>query len=470
MTARTMRGAAAVLTLAALAVTLAPAARAADFKLPVPEKIALRNGLVVYYLRASDLPLVSFRMWVRGAGSAFEPAGLEGTANMTADLLSKGAGGMTADQVAEALDFMGASLNIGAAEEYVSVSGDSLAEHFPKLMGIAADVLLRPALPEDEFKKEQARRIDAVKSLKDNPGSAVRPYFQKAYFGAHPMGNLAMGTEASLAKMTLGDVKAYYAARYRPDRAIAAVVGDIARPDLAALLEKTLGTWTAPAGGGPSTAIPPLPIPNGVRLILVDKPDATQTNWILGAPGYRVGDPVTPQATVMNTLWGGRFTSWLNTELRIKRGLTYGANSRFQSWGDGGIFQASSYTKNDQIGQMLDITFDLLKRAVTQGFPAEEVESARNYILGQFPPTLETNGSKAGTYVRLAFYDLGFEYYDRYLGDVAKVTPQLTDQAAKSLLPQTSYVLVLVGKADEIRPLLKKYGTWEEKKISEPGF
>ena len=118
---------------------------------------------------------------------------------------------------------------------------------------------------------------------------------------------------------------------------------------------------------------------------------------------------------------------------------------------------------------MLDIVFDLLKKA-EGGFGAEETESARNYILGQFPPTLETNASKAGAYVRLAFYKRGFDEYDRYLAEIGKLTPADLQAAAATVLPRRDFVLVVVGKASEIRPLLAKYGAWQEKKITDPDF
>ncbi len=456
------------LLIALIAVLAAPTFAAEQ--LPSPDKIVLKNGLTVYYLRNADLPLVSFRMIVRGAGSAFEPAGADGTAGMAATLLTKGTAKMDADALAEALDFMGASLDVTSADEYAQVSGDALSLHFPRLMEIAAECLTAPSFKEEEFTKERARRIDGLKAAKDNPGSAVRSYFRKAYFGGHPLGHLAGGTESSLKKMTVADVKGYYARRFRPDRSVAAIVGDIEKDKLLALLAATIGRWTNPAGAAPPDAIPPLPKPKGKKLLLVDKPDATQAYFIMGAPGYAMGDKITSQAAVMNTLWGGRFTSWINTELRIKRGLTYGASSFFWTWAAGGIFQASSYTKNDKIGEMLDITFGLLDKGGREGFAAEEIESGRNYIQGQFPPTLETNSSKAGSYVRLAFYKLGFGYYDKYLAAIANVSAEAAKAAAAAYLPRTDYVLVVVGKAADIRPLLKKYGTWQEKKISDPDF
>jgi predicted Zn-dependent peptidase len=459
-----------MLAFALIAALAAPALTAAAEQLPAPEKIVLGNGITVYYLRNSDLPIITFRMVIRGAGSAFEPAGADGTANLAAALLMKGTAKMDADAVAEALDFMGASLNVSAADEYSQVSGDSLSQHFPRLMEIASDCLTAPSFKDEEFVKERARRIDSLKAAKDNPGAAVRYYFQKAYFGGHPLGHLAAGTESSLKKMTVQDVKNFYGRHFRPDRSIAAVVGDIEKAKLMPLLESTVGRWTNPVGPAPSDVIPALPKPKGKKLVLIDKPDATQAYFVLGATGYPMGDKLTPQAAVMNTLWGGRFTSWLNTELRIKRGLTYGASSSFRTWVAGGLFQASSYTKNDKIAEMLDITFGLLNKGAKEGFGAEEVESSRNYIQGQFPPTLETNSSKAGAYVRLAFYKLGFDYYDKYLAEIGRVSAETAKAAAAALLPGNDYVLVVVGKAADIRPLLQKYGAWEEKKITDPDF
>jgi len=454
-----------LLVLGAVALPLGAAGQ-----LPRPEKFVLKNGLTVYHLRNSELPVVSFRMIIRGAGSAFDPASAEGTAGLMTTLLQRGTAKMSADAIAEALDFMGATLGISAAEEFAQIYGDSLAEHFPRLMEIAADCLVDPAFSPEEFEKERALTVDGFKAAKDNPGRAVRYYFQKAYFGTHPMGNLASGTETSLGKMTVQTVKDFYRARIRPDRAIAAVVGDIEKGTLIRLLEGTIGRLANPAGPAPSTAIPALPKPKGRTLLLVDKPDATQSYFSLGGPGYAMDDKITPPAAVMNTLFGGRFTSWLNTELRIKRGLTYGAGSSARTWAVGGLFTVNSYTKNDKIGEMLDIVFDLLGKGATDGFTAEEVESGRNYIQGQFPPTLETNASKAGAYVRLAFYGLDFDQYDKYLDEIGKVSPATVKAAAVRLLPREDFVLVVVGKAAEIRPLLKKYGAWREKKITDPGF
>jgi predicted Zn-dependent peptidase len=329
---------------------------------------------------------------------------------------------------------------------------------------------MHPAFKPEEFDKERKTRLDGLRAVKDNPGAAVRSYFTKAYFGAHPLGHLSNGTEVSLQAMTLADVQGFYKGRYRPEKAVAAVVGGIEKQAVLEALNATIGQWKAEGKPAPSAVIPPLPDPKGKKLILIDKPDATQAYWILGAPGFSLNDKVNPAASVMNTLFGDRFTSWLGTEMRIKRGLTYGASSSFQTFRNGGLFQASSYTRNEKIGEMLDILFDLLKKAGRDGFSAEEIESSRNYIQGQFPPTLETNGAKANAYVRLSYFDLGFDYYDRHLAGVQATTQATAKEAAARFIPTENYVLVVVGKAAEIRDQLKKFGTWTERKITDPGF
>ncbi len=251
------------------------------FKLPPPEKISLPNGLTVFYWPNPELPLVSFRLLIAGAGTAYEPAALDGLANFTADMLLKGAGKLSAEEIAEAVDFMGASFDLSASEEYVTGSGECLSEHFPRLLQMAADCLTSPWFKEEEFTKERARRIDQIRAIKDYPDRAVRYYFLKSYFGSHPLGHLPSGTELSLAKITLHDIKTFYGQNYRPERTWLAVVGQIERKNLIQLLQQTLGRWPAGRAAATSLALPPLPQPAAKKVILVDKPDATQAYFIL---------------------------------------------------------------------------------------------------------------------------------------------------------------------------------------------
>ncbi len=444
-------------------ILLFAAALGAANYLPPPQRFVLANGLTVLLHTDNELPLVSFRLLVPGAGTAGEKA--DGLADLTAQLLLKGTSAKNAAQVAEELDRLGVTLRCGAQEEYMEMSASSLSENFARLLALASGCLLDPAFAAGEFAKEKQRRIDAIRQVQDEPAQAVRQYFRKVYFGNHPLGSLKGGTETALERMSVDDARAFYRSRLRPEAAVLAVCGKIAAKDLKRLLAATLGRWPRPAAAPAMTAMPAMPVVAGRTCVLIDKPDASQAYFILGVPGLPFGAAASPQAEVMNTLFGGRFTSWLNSELRIKRGLTYGARSSLQSWRQGGIFTVSSYTKNDKIGEMLAISFDLLAKARKQGFSDLEVESARNYILGQFPPSLESLSSKTRAYSDLFFYGMKFTYYDDLMAKVAEAPASEINQVAKALFPEQNYVLVVVGKADDIRRQLAPFGPFLEKKI-----
>lgn len=457
-------------TLLFMMTTALAAGSGPGFNLPAPQTFKLRNGMTVFYLQDRSLPLVGFRLLVTGAGTAAEPESLEGAADLMAELMMKGAAGKSALQVAEELDALGAALQINAGDEFLSLSGQSLAKYWPELLSITCDCLLRPDFSEAEFVKETERRIDQIKAIKDNPPQAVAQYFRKAYLAGHPFGRLAVGSEASLQAMTVKDIRAFYRSAIRPDQALLAVVGDFAPADLKKGLEKNFSLWKNSGSQTPAAVLPALPSPHGKRGLLVDKPDASQAYFILGAPGIAAVDQQAAAAQVMNTLFGGRFTSRLNKELRVKRGLTYGARSSLESWRPGGLFTISSYTRNEKIGEMLQVSLDLLRQAVLVGFDEEEVVSGRNYVLGQFPPKFETLMSKARAYTDLAFYGLPFDYYAGLLSRVGSSDREAIHAQARRLMPQENYVLVVVGKAEEIREQLAPFADWEIRSITDDGF
>jgi zinc protease len=434
--------------------------------LPKPEKFTLKNGITVLFHKDAGLPLIAFTMSIKSSGSANENK--EGLASLTARLLNKGTSKKNSDQIAEELDFLGGRFSVGSGDENTSVSGNSLSENFEKLFTICAEVLSDPAFPKEDFDKEKAKMIEGIKSTKDNPSRAVGSYFRKAYFGSHPFGKIS--TEKSIESITQDDVKSFYKSYYVPSRTILAVAGNIEKNELQKILNNTLGKWENHGKAAEIGKIPAIPKPSKIKLLLIDKNDANQAYFMLGMPGIKRFDPSSPQSDVMNTLFGGRFTSWLNSELRIKRGLTYGARSGFMSWNNGGVYYISSYTKNDKIGEMLDIVFELVEKAKTKGFEDKEIESSRNYILGQFPPTLESLGAKTNSYVDLYINNQPFDYYSDNIKKIANVSKDDVGSFTNKLFSEKEYVLVIIGKSAEIKEQLKKFGTWEEKSSKDEGF
>jgi predicted Zn-dependent peptidase len=209
----------------------------------------------------------------------------------------------------------------------------------------------------------------------------------------------------------------------------------------------------------------------GKKLLLVDKPDSTQTFFVIGNVGTAENDPDRVAVRVVNTIFGGRFTSELNEALRVESGLTYGADSFFDSRKQPGAFAISSYTKNESTVQAIDLALLVLAKLHKDGVTAEQLASARAYIKGQFPPALETSSQLAQRIVSNEFYGLGDDEINQLESRIDAVTPAIAKQVIEKHFPADNLVFLLVGKASEIGTAVKKYAPQQDtRKISEPGF
>lgn len=301
------------------------AAAWAQVKLPPYTREALPNGTVVYLAQKTGLPLVSFHVVVKG-GNESEPEGLAGVAQVTAGLLRRGTAQKTADQFNDQLDGLGGTFMSGVNQQATVVSAEFLKKDFDRGLALVADAVLHPAFPDAEVRKALARAADGLKTLKDNPGAAIGEYYDSFFFGAaHPYGRVA--DEASVDRIRRQDITAYHDRMYVGKNLIVVVAGDF---DVAAAKRRVAETFGgAPAGEAYRWAEDHPPVASGgPRVLLVDKPDATQTYFVIAQPGVRRTTPDRVALTLVNTLFGGRFTSMINEELRINSGLTYGASAR----------------------------------------------------------------------------------------------------------------------------------------------
>jgi predicted Zn-dependent peptidase len=297
----------------------------------------------------------------------------------------------------------------------------------------------------------------------------VGTYFQAFHFNNHPYGRPVGGSEASLPTLTREDVQGYAKAQLGGDRLILAVVGDFDGKQLASKLEAALGGWAR--AGTPAPVAPPTPSAKGRRVLLVDKPDATQTYFWIGNTGISRADAGRVDVGLANTYFGGRFTSLLNTELRIKSGLSYGAQSVVLRELQPGALALASYTKTESTGKAIDLALEVLSHYRQSGMDAEALASTQAYVLGQFPPTLETGGQLAAKLAELAFYKLDASDVDGFAQQVSSATRERVRSAIQRALPAPEdLTFVLIGKASAIRDLASRYGPVTEMKLTEPRF
>ena len=453
---------------AVLVLGFAWTSRAQTLQLPPHEKIVLKNGLTVLLMEKHGVPIVDIAVIVK-SGSVADPAGEEGLASVTAGLLHKGTAKRSAQQFAADLDFIGAEFSADASTDYTAISSEFLTKDVDKGVDLFSDAVLHPVFAQGEVEKLLAQEIDGIKAAKDEAQSVALNYYYGYLFNKHAYGRPVGGDELSLARIKRDAIAKFYETNYTPGNTILAVAGEFNAAQMRAKLEQALGGWKAkpsllPAIIGP-TAV------KGKKLLLVDKPDSTQTFFVFGNIGTAENDPDRVAIRVVNTIFGGRFTSELNEALRVESGLTYGAEAFFDSRKEPGAFAIYSFTKNESTTQAIDLALQVLAKLHKDGVTPEQLASAKAYLKGQFPPSIETSGQLARTIAAHEFYGLDDDEINQMEARIDAVTPAMAKQVIAKHFPEENLVFMLIGKASEIGPGVRKYATQQDsRKISEPGF
>jgi zinc protease len=437
-------------------------------KLPPYKKVKLKNGMTLLLMEQREIPIVSFNFIVK-TGSTADPAGREGVASIVAELLRKGTKTRSADQLSADLDYIGGQFGAAAALDYASGRAEFLKKDLNTGLNLFADAMLNSAFPQDEVTKLLKQRLDGVRAAKDRAQGVIGSYFNAYLFGDHPYGRPTGGDEKSLAAITREDVVRFYDAYYTPSNTILAAVGDFNAAEMERMLAEKFGGWAAK--DAPAVSLPEPVSAQGNRLLLIDKPDSTQTFYQIGNLGVARNNPDRVYIRVVNTLFGGRFTSMLNDALRISSGLTYGAGSSFTQNRARGQFVISTFTRNETTEKAIDMTLDVLKRLHAQGISETDLKSAKAYIKGQFPPQIETTDQLASQIAQLEFYGLDEREINDFYAKIDAMTIDDARRVIKQYFPLDNLVFVLIGKASEIESVAKKYAPrMDTKSINQPGF
>ena len=440
----------------------------AQVKLPPYTREVLPNGTVMYFMARAGIPLVRFHIVVKG-GSEADPLDRAGLASVTAELLRRGTAQYSAAQFSEEIDGLGGTFQASADEQSTTISAEFLSKDFDRGLALLADAVLRPTFPDDEVRKTVARRVDSLKSLKANAGGAIRPFYQTFFFGgAHPYGRLA--DEASYDRIRRADIVEDHKRLFVGQNLIVIVAGDFDPAVAKASVTKTFGA--APAGEPVHfLASAAVPRPSAPHVLLIDKPDATQTYFVIAQPGVRRSTPDRVPLILVNTLFGGRFTSMINDALRVNSGLTYGASSSVQMGRLDGAITINTYTKTDTTEQAIDMALDVLKSLGDKGLTADQLTSVKAYVKGEYPTrTVQTADQIANVLAEMELYGLGRDEVDQYFARIDAVTLDQANAVARKYYRTDNLTLVLLGNAAKIRDVAKKYGTVTEKEAKLPGW
>ena len=431
-----------------------PPAQPRPLQIPKPAEKTLANGLRVIVIEKKGVPLVAARLLIKNGGEA-DPANLPGLADFTASLLTKGTTTKSAEQIARGVEALGATLETGAGWDESSADVSVMSSKLAQALGFLADVVRHPTFKQEEIDRLRQQNVDALSVAMKQPGRLASFVMSRAIFGTTAYGHYLGGTPQSLTRIKRDDIVAFHRNYYRPDNAILVLGGDIAPAKAFATAQVLFGGWKpAPnshhASPAPAKEFPP------PHVIVVDMPAAGQAAVVAGRPGLRRNDPAYHLSLVTNSILGGGYSSRLNEEIRIKRGLSYGANSSFDLRRDVGPFIASVQTKNESAGEVAGLVVDELNKLGTTPVEDAELGPRKAVLIGGFGRQLETNSGLVGRIGTLALYGLSLDEINRYISGVQAITAADIQKFAGAHLRGNDGSLVIVGDAKKFLPKLQE--------------
>ncbi|MBX3245330.1 MAG: insulinase family protein, partial [Acidobacteria bacterium] len=405
-------------------------------QIPAVKETKLKNGLTVAVVEKRNVPLVTVQLLVRSGANAesMEKAGL---ADITASMLTKGTKTRTAEQIAEQIEFLGGSIFSGAGWNNSSVTVSVTSDKLDQAMAILADVVLNPTFPQSELDLLRSQAIDGLTYNLTQPGFLANYVASKYSFGEHPAG----GTIGSLNAFTIEHVTQFYQKEIIPFKSVLIFSGDISQEHSSGLAEKYFGTWKNPGSitthgrGGSSVRSNSAELLR--RILVIDLPNSGQASVNYLKQSYEAGRNKVGYypATVLNSLVGGGYSSRLNQEIRIKRGLSYGAGSSFSWRLNSTNFGTRTQTKNESAPEVAELVLTEIKRLIDGEIPEAELTPRKSVLTGGFGRNIETTGGLVSSLADLYTFDIPTIELNKYMTSVNAVTDkQIREFAAANML------------------------------------
>lgn len=431
---------------------LPPPAPPRPFSVPAPAEKRLSNGLQVVVAERPGLPLVSAELVVR-SGAESDPPELAGAMSLAAGLLTQGTSTRSATEIAAQIESLGATLSAEAGWESTTVRLATLSANAGPAFELLADVTRRPKFEAAELDRLKRQSMDDLKLALEEPGEVARAVARRLVFGDSPYGHPPAGTVASLPRITREAVASRHAHTFIPKNAALVIAGHLTAPEGFALAEKVFGDWDGPD----PVDHPPAPsgLPISPRAVLIDMPEAGQAAVSVtriaparGAPGFAAGE-------MANGVLGGGYSSRLNQEIRVKRGLSYGARSVLATRRTTGQFVAACQTKHESAAEVVRVILDEIQALGAAPASPEYFAARQAVVRGDFGRGMETNAGVAGTLAELAAAGLPVADITRRVTAIEAVTPDAARAWAATHLAPGTLNIVVAGRASDIEKPLK---------------
>jgi zinc protease len=426
------------------------------YRFPSFERRKLDNGAQLVVAPIRKLPIATACVIV-DAGAGADPAGREGIASLTADLLLEGTASLSGAELVERFEHLGAALEIETNWDVAVISLTALSKHLAPAVRLLGEMLRGPAFPEREVERLKAERNAELMAMRSEPRELADVMFSRVLFGggsryARPAG----GNETSIAAITVDDVKKFYQQRYRAGGLTVVIVGDI---DAGAAEELARSAFSGMPSGAPGpVTVNTAAARQNHAMHIVSKPDAPQAELRIGHVGLPRPHPDYFAVTVMNAVLGGLFSSRINLNLREKHGYTYGASSLYDWRRHPGPFMVSTAVATDVTSKAATEVLAEIDRIRASEIDADELSLVTSYLDGLFPIRFETTEQIAAALVNLTMFGLPDDYHDTYRGHVRSTTVGDVLDAAKRHLHPDALQMLAVGDVALLRPQLEAMG------------
>jgi zinc protease len=425
--------------------------------LPVPRVHELPNGLKVVVIERRSLPLFTLRLVVK-SGTEADPPGLAGTAQLVAGLLSQGTARRSAWEIADAVDSIGGTLATGAGWDDSYVALTVLSDHTERAFDLVADMVLHPRFAHEELERRRKQTLSALEVLYEDPSYLADTVFDRLIFAGTPYDHPLDGTPETLRRINEGNLRSFHAQNYRPGNSILAVVGDVASADASRLADKFFGEWSGRTGSG-GREPGPFPATPTQRLVVIDKPDAVQTEIRAGNLAVRRVSDDYYALTVANQVLGGPAVNRLFKSLRTQQGLTYGASSDLNCQDAVGDWVVKTSTRTSETIRSLHVVLEEMKRLHSDHIAGAELRTAQSYLIGHLALDFETSEDIASQMLELMVHNLPLDYWNRFPEKIQALGADNISRVTRRYLDSERSVLVLVGNAGTFRKGLKRFGS-----------
>jgi len=425
-----------------------------SFEFPKAAVKTLPNGLRVFVVTDHREPAVAARLVILSAGTIQDPVGMPGVAAMTAGLLTQGTAKRSAKEIAEAIDFVGGTLDAKAGRDATTVTLDVVKKDLGVGMDLLSDVVLHPSFRAEELDRQRQQLLSDLEVQYSDPNYLATLAFARTLYGDSPYGLPEQGTPATIKKLQREDFVKFHDANYAPNQAVLGFAGDITPEEAFAIAEKYFGSW--PKLDVPSAPPQVPPSATATHVWLIDKPDAVQTQIRVGRISIRRADPDFLPLDVTNHIFGGSYNSRLNTEVRIKKGLTYGASSAFTPHRYTGSLAVETYTRTEATVDATKLVMDLLTGMSQGKISQKELNFARDYLAGVYPIETETAEQVVDRVLTVAAFDLPADYNQTYPVKVRATSLEQVQATARKYFATGDLDIVLVGNVTAFRDALKK--------------